>query len=130
MTSPSPTRRCSGCAVGAGDGAGGGGHGARLAGGAFRGGGSGAGDQGPGQAAPAPSRDLWPSVQLPDSRYDGGTTPPFMPAQECPCPLPTSDAPAPPFSASPWRPPSAAASRRAWWSPTPDRKSTALNSSH
>src|SRR3546814_7835651 len=44
-----------------------------------------------------------------------------MPAQECPCPLPTSAAPAPPFSASPWRPPSAAASRRAWCSPTPAR---------
>src|SRR3546814_2719004 len=92
-------------AVGAGDEAVAGCHGASRAGGAFRGGGSGAGDQGPAQAAPAPSRDLWPSVQLPDSRYDGGTIPPFMPAQECPCPLPTSAAPA-------------------------DRKSTRLNSSH
>src|SRR3546814_3849086 len=57
-------------AVGAGDEAVAGCHGASLAGGAFRGGGSGAGDQGPAQAAPAPSRDLWPSVQPPDSRYE------------------------------------------------------------
>src|SRR3546814_20482767 len=99
--------------VGAGDEAVAGCLGASLAGCAFRGGGSGAGDQGPAQAAPAPSRDLWPSVQLPDRRYDGGTIPPFLPAQECPCPLQTSAAPPPPFSSSPCRPPSPAASRHA-----------------
>src|SRR3546814_3223756 len=66
-------------AVGAGDEAVAGCHGESLAGGAVRGGGSGAGDQGPEPAAPAPSRDLWPSGQIPASRYEGGTIQPFMP---------------------------------------------------
>src|SRR3546814_11703649 len=80
-------------AVGAGDEAVAGCHGASLEGGAFRGGGSGAGDQGPAQAAPAPRRTLGPSFTPLARRYHCGTTPPFTPSQACPLSLPTSPPP-------------------------------------